>query len=339
MQALKPFQRHGRTPVHFHPRSATVRTRARPARGKRRSSPRPAKPALHAACPSSRPNASCLRRKGGPLFVAHHIRAPARAGSAARRHWLRAAAVCIPPAMEHTIRLLRPTRHEIIHQHRHIGHVAARRNGWRPSGAPHVDRGPHPLSGGLLKPTVPLICPASHKPAVPWPPAWLKQYRVHIVRNRWHSRDAPSWHVSRPGCMAIMASCTSSGRLVEMPYGVAILPFNPSGSIKTWCRSRSGNPRHLVLHEKAVARARAFNDAREQRERSMPDLDASCVRSFGPRHINTHLRLSGLCARKKLKPGAGSSPAVPPFAKNRMDDRSSRGVVPVLRRPGEAVLP
>lgn len=72
------------------------------------------------------PQCVLLAPEGGPLFVAHQSELPPERGQPRVGIGFAQQQPVFRPRCEHTIRLLRPTRHEIIHQHRHIGHVAAR---------------------------------------------------------------------------------------------------------------------------------------------------------------------------------------------------------------------
>ena len=44
---------------------------------------------------------------------------------------------------------------------------------------------------------------------------------------------------SKPGMLRTKRSCTSNGRLVEMPLGYTSWVVSPSGSTKIWCELRS----------------------------------------------------------------------------------------------------
>ena len=121
--------------------------------------------------------------------------------------------------------------------------------------------------------------------------------------------------------------------------GVAFLPVQPFRLDKDVVPLTLGKPRHLVLHGGAVARARAFNDAREQRRAVHARSDGVVRPLVGPRHITRHLRLSGLWpvkaeARSRIVPGLF-------LHLRKIDGRPEqpRGGPGLEAAQGEAVLP
>ncbi len=85
---------------------------------------------------------------------------------------------------------------------------------------------------------------------------------------------------SNPGMEWIIWSCTSSGRLLEVPLGYISSTPLPSGSTKTWMVAVGRELDHLVLDGRTIPDAGPFDQAAIQRgllEMGLDDVDGLLV--------------------------------------------------------------